>query len=517
VEITAHRARLTGVRRLLADDGPLGHSLAAIVLVLAWVLTWRPQVDPDVWWHLLVGEHVLRVGDVPRVDELSWLSAGQPFVAHSWLWDVAVRSAYDIGGLMATSLLALPISAVVVGLLWVLVRDAGPGLPPLARAGLVALAIVAGLPIWTPRAQLWDLALLLACVALWVRWLRDGRLAPLALIPLLTILWANLHGSGVLGFVASLAALAVAYPIGVRWGSWPARPIRPLLLSSLVALFALALNPYGPTIPLYPFDPAVASAFHPAIDEWRSPDFTDIGLLTMRALIVGTLLVVAATPDRLRQPFFLLLAAGWTFAALGSVRFVVIAGPMLVLVLASALAPRRGRADDTEAAAAVGAVAQRAPDDPTGAPPPRVIPWIGAAVVIAVLLIAGAIQVSPARQDREVATRYPVSLVDRLVAGDCSERILNAYDWGGYLAYRTGQPVGAYGNSPGGVVETQAALERLVADPGAFLDANDVAMVLMPTGGPLDRWLDDADGWSVAGRDPQATLHVRDGSGACLS
>ena len=36
--------------RLLRDTGPLGGSLAAVVLIAAWVATWRPQLDPDAWW-----------------------------------------------------------------------------------------------------------------------------------------------------------------------------------------------------------------------------------------------------------------------------------------------------------------------------------------------------------------------------------------------------------------------------------------------------------------------------------
>ena len=496
------------MRRVLADDGPVGRSLAAIVLTLAWVLTWRPQVDPDVWWHLRIGGHVLATGGVPRTDDISWLTAGEPLVAHSWLWDVAARLAYDVGGLTGTSLLALPVSAAIVVLLWRLVRDVAPDVPPLGAAVAVAIAIIAGLPIWTPRAQLWDLLSILACLWLWRRYLRTGHAASLAIVPVITIAWANVHGSGVLAFAACLVALAVAIPVGIRWGSWARPNLRPLLISSVVALAALALNPYGPAIPLYPFDPAVASAFHPAIDEWRSPDFDEIGLLTMRLLAAGAILVAVLVRERSRDPLVLLLAAGWTFLALGSVRLILVAGPLLVL----ALLP--GAAD--AARAWVGGRWDRVSGDRAPERRPTVVPWLGAGGMIAVLAIAGAIQISPARQAIEVAARYPVAAVDRLVAAGCTDRILNSYDWGGYVAFRTGQPVGAYGNSPGDVVAVEAGLERLTMDPAAFLEANAVAIVLMRTGSPLDRWLDLAPGWSLAERDDVASIHVRSDVGGCL-
>lgn len=491
----------------MADDGPIGRSLAAILLALAWVLTWRPQVDPDVWWHLGIGGEVLASGDVPRADTVSWLTAGDPFVAHSWLWDVAVRLAYDIGGLTATSVVALPVSAAIVTILWGLARDAAPAVPPLGAAVAVAAGIVAGLPIWTPRAQLWDLLFILACTWLWRRYLRTGHAAPLAIIPLITIAWANLHGSGVLAFPTCLVALAVAIPVGMRWSVWSRPRLRPLVISSVVALATLAINPYGPTIPLYPFDPAVASAFHPAIDEWRSPDFDEVGLLVMRVLVAGALLVAVALRDRGRDPFLLLLAAGWTFVALGSVRFILVAGPLLILALLPAVA------DAVRTWAGGSWVSTPAERTPRGG---RAIAWVGASFVILVLGVAGAIQISPARQSAEVAARYPVGAVDRLVEAGCTDRILNAYDWGGYVAFRTGQPVGAYGNSPGDVVAVEAALERLTVDPAPFLEANRVGIVLMRTGSPLDRWLDLAPGWSLAGRDAIGSLHVRSGVGGCL-
>ena len=49
----------------------------------------------------------------------------------------------------------------------------------------------------------------------------------------------------------------------------------------------------------------------------------------------------------------------------------------------------------------------------------------------------------------------------------------------------------------------------------AWLDGERVDLVLMPTGGALDRWLDETDDWTVAYRDPQATVHTRAGSDAC--
>ena len=70
---------------MLRDEGSLGGSLAAVVLAVAWVATWRPQVDPDAWWHLAIGDSIVAAGGIPVTEPCSWLTAGDRFVAHCWL------------------------------------------------------------------------------------------------------------------------------------------------------------------------------------------------------------------------------------------------------------------------------------------------------------------------------------------------------------------------------------------------------------------------------------------------
>jgi hypothetical protein len=213
-------------------------------------------------------------------------------------------------------------------------------------------------------------------------------------------------------------------------------------------------------------------------------------------LLVVVVLVTAWQHRRSRDPFLLLTAAGWTVAALGSVRFVGIAGPLLVVALAPALedAARVSLTDPNETAEVLGS--RR---------PAAAI----AALAIAAVLAAGWLIIDPARQDAAIARRQPVGAVAALESAGCTARLLPSYGWAGYVAWATGRQVGAYGNSAERAVEEQAALEAVAADPAPSLDAHGVSAVLMPLDGPLSHWLDQADGWRLAYRDSQATVHVR--------
>ncbi len=498
------------IAALLGDDGLFGRSIALVILVSTWVATWRPQADPDFGWHLRVGDSILSTGVVPKTDTFSWLTAGQPFLAHSWAWDVALAAAYRSAGLFGTSLVALPVSALAIALTWTLLKLVAPTIPPFPRSLLVALAIVLGLSVWSPRAQTWDVVFVLASVYAWSLWLRRGQRSALVAVPIIPILWVNLHGSGALAFAICLVALIVAIPIGNRWQTWPRRPLMPLVLSSAVALAAFVISPNGVDILSLPFNSQVGSPFLTSILEWQSPHFGDAGFATLRVVLAATALVALALRGRRRDPFMLLLAAGWTFIALGAARFSLIAGPLIVLALAPAVAG--------SARAWLG-IGRRSWTDPRAETafergPSRVA--AGFAITLAVLIgLAGLIQIAPARQAAQLSERYPVAAVDWMRDRGCHGRILNAYDWGGYLLGSWTELVATYGSSPGGLVETEVALEELRTDAATWLDEHDVDLVLMPTGGPLDRWLDDATGWTRIYRDDLASIHTRTGGTAC--
>lgn len=491
-----------------------------VVLAAAWVATWRPQLDPDAWWHLAIGDAIVRQRAIPSTESFSWLTAGDVLVAHSWLWDTLLAGAWRIGGATGTSLLIVPVTAIVVWLVWLLVGLAAPVVPPLGRAALVLASVVVTLPTWAPRAQTLDVAFVLATILLLARYLQIGEGRGLVALPVLGFLWANLHGSAILAFPAVVALAVVALPVGVRWGAWPRRTVRPLLVASLAGVAATLVNPYGLRLLVYPFDREVASAFSPAIVEWGSPDFGAVELLPFRLFLAGLLLVTLWLPARSRDPFLLLTAAAWTFAALGSVRFLAIAGPLLVVALAPATGAAVGqRLDRAAMRRQADGEAPKETAEPLsaahGAGGTRRPAIAIAALAIGGILAAGWLIIDPPRQAAAIERRQPVAAVSALEASGCTARLLPSYGWAGYVIWATGRQVGAYGNSAEGPANEQAQLEAVGVDPRPWLDVHEIGAVLMPTDGPLSHWLDEADGWRRAYRDAQATTHVREDAADC--
>src|SRR3989344_9180980 len=70
--------------------------------------------DPDIWWHLKVGERILEIQTVPHFDEYSFTMPGHGWVDHEWLVDGWLWWMHDHGlwwltGILFSALAFLPV------------------------------------------------------------------------------------------------------------------------------------------------------------------------------------------------------------------------------------------------------------------------------------------------------------------------------------------------------------------------------------------------------------------------
>ena len=58
-----------------------------------------PKYDPDIWWHLRVGQWVVEHGRVPSNDPFSRYGLDKPWIAYSWLYEVLIYRLHEAFGL----------------------------------------------------------------------------------------------------------------------------------------------------------------------------------------------------------------------------------------------------------------------------------------------------------------------------------------------------------------------------------------------------------------------------------
>jgi hypothetical protein len=371
------------------------------------------NIDPDMWWHLKVGEDILRTHHWPTVDAYSWTATGTPWIAYEWLGEIPLAVAYKLGGLLGLDFLLVALSSIIMlAVYWHSSVRAGN-----SKAGFVSALFLASLAFgnFSLRPQMFGF-LFLVLTLLVLEKFRQGVSWPLWTLPPLFLFWVNVHGSFIIGIgviTVYLFAGIFSFEKGsVKAIAWTRSQRIKLETALLLCIAVLPITPYGAQLAIYPFDMAFSQPINIAnISEWRPMPFEIIGGKIFLGFIVIFFLL---------QMFFrftwrleeLCLALGGTVMACVHVRFVLLFVPFFAPVFAACLArwtPAYQRRKDQ---------------------------FIANAVIMTAVVV-GMIYYFPKRADLEkkLATIYPIAALDYLKEHPVPGRMLNDYAFGGYLVH----------------------------------------------------------------------------------
>jgi hypothetical protein len=300
----------------------------AVLALGLFAMAARSVADPDVWWHLRTGQLIIQNHQAFHQDPYSFTRAGQPWINHEWLSEVAMYGVYSLagwGGLIIGFAAIITISSLLVYLRC-------PGRPYVAGIFTVWGA-VASAPTWGARPQMFSL--LLASIFLLVLERSDKNSGLVWWTPPLTLLWVNLHGGYFVGIglmVLFLVGKALEVAFGFEDWTQAAPHLRRLVFALAACLAVVPLNPNGMRMYWYPLETIRSSAMLSYVDEWFSPNFHQAKELPFLCMLLATFLVLGLSSRRVSvRNVLLLLATMWL--ALSSVRhipiYVLIAVPIL--------------------------------------------------------------------------------------------------------------------------------------------------------------------------------------------
>jgi hypothetical protein len=216
--------------------------------------------DGDVSWHIATGEWILDHRALPTTDPFSFTWAGKPWVPIEWFAEVVMAAAYRLAGHSGIAALA---TAALIALHAVIFFNAIRHVRPWVAAGALIAMDVVLIPMMLARPHLLAWVLIAGWTSVMLR-ARDEDCAPPLVAALLMVLWANLHGSFVIGLVIAgafgLEALLAAADRG--------RALRQWGLFGIACGAAVLVNANGLDGLLHPFSIASLEML-PLIDEWK--------------------------------------------------------------------------------------------------------------------------------------------------------------------------------------------------------------------------------------------------------
>jgi hypothetical protein len=278
--------------------------LAAQALVLAVRLP--NLVAPDTWLALVAGRKISADG-LPHHDTLTIWSHGAKWVDQQWLGQFVMYGVQVLGGLRLVLVLTAVVFVATFALALLFARRSGGSGRSGALVGAVALFVA--YPNSVARTQVFALLFFVAVFGLLGQDARRPSRRVFLVLPIL-VLWANIHGSAVLG--AGLVLLwAFASIVRLRRGRDVRRELVRVAPLAFAAPLSLLASPYAFELPGYYKDLIGAPAFRNFVSEWAPTTFPEQWPFFVLGL--AALWLAASKPARLS--LFEHLALLFTFVA----------------------------------------------------------------------------------------------------------------------------------------------------------------------------------------------------------
>ena len=461
--------------------------------------------DGDLPRHLLTGSLILESGQVPQFDLFSYRTVNKPGIPHEWLAQVIFFISYDLLGLSGVVLL----TAVIVTVTWLLVYKMA-----FAHSGnlfsailFTSLAIGASLIHVLPRPHLFTYLLTAVWVIVLER-IRNGRARIWWLLPLLMLVWVNLHGMFVLGII-----ILGIYFIGGMLDDSPVSWLtnskgKSMLAGGIFALLATLFSPSGIKIWETIFalgSNAYITARNP---EYQTANFHEPE--TWPFILILLLLIISLARNVTKTPWsHILLVASFTGIALYTSRmiplFAIVSAPIAAQALADWI--RQEYPEGRYAALEKNIAHLNASSNG--------FIWIPIVTIMVAVLFQSGKTIDPQSRGNVFDDRFfPVEATTWLQAHPQSGHMFNEFDWGGYLLLNLwpAQQIFMDGHTHIYGEELTREYEQVVTLSKGWeniLTKYNVEWVIMRANAPLINALASSGNWSIAYQDETAVILIR--------
>lgn len=401
-----------------------------VITVLIFLAAGRTAIDSDLWWHLRAGEETISQGYPLLEDHFSVTRIGTGWVNHSWLSQVILYLVDKMAGFMGISLVIATTATLSMALVFLQMSG-----KPIIRAFLLILGAMVAATVWSARPQIFSLALfsLTSLILFLFKWKQNNYLGWL---PIIFILWSNLHGGYPLGLI--LIGVTIVGELVNRWLqidlsrelSW--KEIRLLVIVGAASALAVVINPNGINMWLIPFQTVEVKAVQQLIQEWASPDFHELFQQPFLWLLMATIAAFALS-GRKADAGDVLAVVVFGFMGLTSRRnfgpFALAATPILSRY--AWLAWKSLRDGKTQLNSGIETEL-----------PGRFIPRWQKGINLSLVGILfftslgkGYVVNRPEFIEQVIQTSYPAGAVAWIEENKPEGQMLNEYNWGGYLSW----------------------------------------------------------------------------------
>lgn len=241
----------------------------------------------DFWWHIKVGEYIIKNNVVPTNDIFSWVGTAKEieWTAHEWLADVILYTIFNCFGKMGIYIFSIVSAGLMTLLLW---RQSKKYIRENLLIGGIFFSLFAVLSslFFYGRPHVFSFFFLLFELKILYQFYEDDNYKGIYFLPLLSVLWSNVHGgSSNLSYLLCIIFLLVGltkFKFGrIESNGLSKRGKNVLIGVTIGTIIGILVNPIGKQVFLYPYVSFGDKLSMTIISEWQAPDAKIIGNLIL--------------------------------------------------------------------------------------------------------------------------------------------------------------------------------------------------------------------------------------------
>lgn len=456
----------------------------------------------DTWWQIAQGQEIVKNGNY-QIESFSYTAAGEPIYLHAWLSAVIFYWLTKIGGLALLQIFGCGLIAICLLLNFANCRLLGASALSAFLFSILFIFCTESLLILRP--QLFSFVLTALVFNLYLKY-KINHKKTLWILPIIFVLWSNLHGGFLFGLLLLLGFSCVEflekkYP-AFRSNLGYNNPSN-LLIMAVICGLAAAIHPegfkqYSNTLAHDPF----ALSINQHINEWLAPDPNRV-----RVFYLSLILAIFIAAFKSKKIGFLQTSCllGTSYLAISSWRHISLYAQFALPVLASwssqipAFSNFKilGRFDYS-----LSKFENLRRD------------FICTILFFFALCIYSKNNPQDLISNKQMQAKFPVHAVDWIKKNKPTGNMYNAYEWGGFLIYSLAPDYKVYIDSrlrPYHNIypEEYFKIANLGTDFEETMLNRKIDWVIIKPSIPLRYYLDYNPTWKLSYSDEQARVYTK--------
>lgn len=296
------------------------------IILMTFLFSLNKLYDTDFFWHIKVGEWIINNKIIPTTDIFSWFSNDNPMIwyAHEWLGEVIFYLVFKVSGYIGLILLPAIFMTFIVSFIYKTNKK-------YFDRNIILFTLWMGLFLYemqvftVVRPQIFSYLFLAITMYILSKY-KETDTKLIWILPIISILWINIHG----GSTPILYVLILITIIGnlfefnfqrIKGTKLSKKKIKNLGIVLIASILASCINQMGYKILEYPFKLTNNDILMNSISEWYPPDIKTFGGLII-FVILGIVILSFLVIKTEIEVYDLLILIAFTYLSLQSIRFI---------------------------------------------------------------------------------------------------------------------------------------------------------------------------------------------------